>query len=411
MDMIDLLPFSDKAAESIKDCGFLTVWEGAVRSSKTVASVFAFMCEVIKSPDPRHLMIGRSQSAVMANCVDSELGLIELSGGVAQIKRDKQNETYIDLAGKRIDMFGGENVSSFRAFRGRTYGMTYMDEANLQHPNTIAECFNRTIASKSRKHFMTLNPDIPGHWLYRDYLDKFQEEGIPGYRWFHFTLDDNPAITEERKGELKAQYTGIFYKRFILGLRVNAEGGCYPSFSEKNILNEIPKNILFVELGVDFGGNGSATTFAATAYFKPEQGKVCLCCTDEVYDKENRSVENLLEKWELFVKKTKARFNCADCYVDSAEQLIKKSMQAKGIINVGNSIKAPIVDRIRFLDLMFALDRAYVYKDCKETIIAVQSAVWDLKGGKETRLDNGTTNIDSLDAWEYSFERRMKELV
>ena len=60
---------------------------------------------------------------------------------------------------------------------------------------------------------------------------------------------------------------------------------------------------------------------------------------------------------------------------------------------------------------MFALDRAYVYKDCKETITAVQSAVWDLKGGKETRLDNGTTNIDSLDAWEYSFERRIKELV
>jgi len=99
MNTVGLLPFSAKSLESIHGCGFLTVWEGAVRSAKTVASVFAFMCEVIKSPDPRHLMVGRSQSAVMANCVDSDLGLIDLSGGLAKIKRDKQNETYVDLVG------------------------------------------------------------------------------------------------------------------------------------------------------------------------------------------------------------------------------------------------------------------------------------------------------------------------
>jgi PBSX family phage terminase large subunit len=406
----DLLPFGAKSLESIRDCGFLTVWEGAVRSSKTVASVFVFMCEVIKSPDPRHLMIGRSQSAVMANCVDADLGLIDLSGGLAKIKRDKQNETYIDLAGKRIDMFGGENVSSFRAFRGRTYGMAYIDEANLQHKNTIAECFNRTIASRSRKHFMTLNPDVPGHWLYTDYLDKFRDEKLPGYRWFHFDLNDNPAITEERKAELKAQYTGIFYKRFILGMRVNAEGGCYPSFTEKNIVDCFPDKILFVTIGADIGGNGSATTFAATAFYM-QDNRLSFCIIDEVYDTENRNVETILGNWEQFVKKQKAQFVCADCWVDSAEQLIKKSMERRGIINVRNSLKNPIVDRIRFLDLMFSLGRASIYKDCKETIRAVQSAVWTTMGDKETRLDNGTSNIDSLDAAEYSIEKYMRDMI
>ena len=411
MEIHDILPFSAKAKESTQDCGFLTVWEGAVRSSKTVASVWAFLWSVIRSPEQRHLMVGRSQSAVMANCVDSDYGLISLSCGLAKIKRDAQNETYIDLAGKRIDMFGGENISSFKAFRGRTYGSVYMDEANLQHPNTIAECFNRTVVSRDRKHFMTLNPDIPGHWLYRDYIDKFRDDNLPGYRWFHFNLDDNPAISEQRKAELEKQYTGIFYKRFILGLRVNAEGGCYPSFSEKNVLSEVPANILFVELGADIGGNGSATTFCATAYFMPDKGKLSICCIEEVYDKENRNVEDILSKWEYFVKKMRARYTCADCFVDSAEQLIKKSMERRGIINVRNSLKAPIVDRIRFLDLMFSLGRAFIYKDCVETIKAVQSAVWDIRGDKETRLDNGTTNIDSLDCFEYSWERRMKELV
>ena len=410
MNAADLLPFGAKSLESIRDCGFLTVWEGAVRSSKTVASVFAFMCEVIKSPDTRHLMVGRSQSAIMANCVDADLGLVDLSGGLAKIKRDKQNETYIDLAGKRIDMFGGENISSFRAFRGRTYGMSYIDEANLQHKNTIAECFNRTIASRSRKHFMTLNPDVPGHWLYTDYLDKFRDEKLPGYRWFHFALEDNPAISQERREELKAQYTGIFYKRFILGMRVNAEGGCYPCFSEKNIVDRLPEKILFVTIGVDIGKGSSATTFAATAFYMQDK-KLSLCIVDEFYNMGSRDPDFILNQWEAFVKKQRSRFVCADCWVDSEEQLMKNGMEKRGLLNMHNSLKRPIVDRIRFLDLMFSLGRASIYKDCKETIRAVQSAVWTTKGETETRLDNGTSNIDSLDAAEYSIEKYMRDMI
>ena len=39
-------------------------------------------------------------------------------------------------------------------------------------------------------------------------------------------------------------------------------------------------------------------------------------------------------------------------------------------------------------------------------------AVWD-KGakGKDERLDDGSTDIDSLDAFEYTIERDMRELI
>jgi PBSX family phage terminase large subunit len=288
--------------------------------------------------------------------------------------------------------------------------MVYVDEANLQHPNTIAECFNRTIASKSRKHFFTLNPDVPAHWLYTDYLDKYKEENQSGYRWFHFTLDDNPAISEERKAELKSQYTGVFYKRFILGLRVNAEGGCYPSFTENNVLSEIPKNIMFVEIGADIGGGKSATTNNATAYFKLND-KLCFCCIDETYNKTITDPDLIIGDWEQFARKQKSQYTCIDTFIDSAEQIIRTGMKKRGVCNIQNSLKAPIVDRIRFLDLMFSLGRAFIYKDCKYTINAVQSAVWTTTGTTQTRLDNGTSNIDSLDSWEYSWERRMKEII
>ena len=82
-----------------------------------------------------------------------------------------------------------------------------------------------------------------------------------------------------------------------------------------------------------------------------------------------------------------------------------------GIVNVYGSKKNPILDRIRFLDGAFSQRRAFIMRHCEHTIEAVEAAVWNQKSAKEERLDDGTVNIDSLDAWEYSWERRMTELT
>ena len=43
---------------------------------------------------------------------------------------------------------------------------------------------------------------------------------------------------------------------------------------------------------------------------------------------------------------------------------------------------------------------------------ALSSAMWDSKHTeKDIRLDNGTTDIDTLDAFEYTIERDYKRLV
>lgn len=416
--MLDsLLPFGPKAGESIQGCGFLTVWEGAVRSAKTIASVEAFLLDVLRSRDDRHLMIGKSQDAILNNCVDSEFGIIALSGGLALIRRDAKNTSYIHLPGKRIDMFGGENISSFRAFRGRSYGSVYIDEANLQHPNTIAEAFNRTIAAKDRRHYMTLNPDVPSHWLYTDYLDKFRDENLPGYRWYHFTLDDNPAISDERKAELKAQYTGLFYKRFILGLRVRGEGGCYPSFINNkpgepgNVLDAVPEKIYRTTFGLDFGGNKSATTFCCVGWFVKDR-LPAIVILDEVYDAENKSVEAVMRAWAAFVAKCRARWAPDRAFGDSAEQLIIKSLnQLPTGLRVENAMKREVNDRIRLYDVLFSQGRGFIMRNCRKTIEAFENALYDEKSQDEKRLDDGTTNIDSLDCAEYAVERDMSQLI
>lgn len=412
MEIASLLEFRPKAKESISNCGFLTVWEGAVRSSKTIASVYAFFLEVLKSPDTRHLMIGRSQAAVMANCVDSDYGLIDLAGGAAKIRTDKTGETYVDIMGKRIDLFGGEHVSSFKAFRGRTYGMVYIDEVNLQHRNTVIEGFNRTIASRARKHFFTLNPDTPTAWIYTDFIDKYRDQKIEGYRYYHFTLDDNPAISEERKAEIAAQYSGVYYDRYILGKRVRAEGRIYKAFLPSCVNNQAPGPKPYrVTFGLDFGGNKSATVFYAVGWYA-SAGRLCLHVLAEHYDAENLGVEYLRRDWLDFVRKMQAAGHPLDrAFADSAEQLIIKTLQDCSPIHVANAMKRPINDRIRLADTLFAQGRLTIDPSCRKLIEAFDAAVWDEKSSQESRLDDGSYNVDSLDAFEYAIERDMRELV
>ena len=236
---------------------------------------------------------------------------------------------------------------------------------------------------------------------------------MPGYHYHHFTLDDNPSMTAERKAEIATQYSGIFYRRFILGERVRAEGSIYTSFDPKrHVLNAIPEDwrILFAEIGGDIGGNKSATDYICTGYFW-KNNRLCCVVMDELYDKDNLGTEAILNEFKQFVLRNKPKCTLSEAYLDSAEQLIIKSAKNLGIINVHGSKKIAIVDRIRLVHLMFSQDRLFILSQCKDLIEAIENAVWDAKSNNEQRLDDGSTKIDPLDAMEYSIERRYKELI
>lgn len=412
--MIDILPFKPKSKEVLQQKGFLTVLEGSIRSSKTLTLNWYFLEYIIESPDNLFIMIGVTVGSLKRNVIDGDYGLIALSNNLLIEKKDSKGYDYLLLKGtdKKVYMFGGQNVSSYKIFRGITAGGVLIDEANQCHPNTIAESFNRTAVSKDRRHLWSLNPDVPSHWIYTSYLDVYDKEQPKGYKWFHFDLDDNPAMTPERKKELEVQHKGLFYKKFILGLRVSPEGACYTSFSDDLILDEVPKDIkiIFVQVGVDIGGNGSATAFNATGFYLKDR-KLHIIELDEVHDTKNVSVEVVKENYRQFIQRIKSKYIASDVFVDSAEQLILKSLRNMGMVNVRNSLKKPIVDRIRCIDSLMAQGRCHFLRNCKHTIKAVQSAVWDSKSNKLERLDNGTTNIDNLDSMEYSIESQMKDLI
>lgn len=229
-------PLTQKAINSIANTAYLNVWEGAVRSGKTVASSIAWITYVTNSKENFFIMSGKTIATLFRNVIGGDIGMIAMLGPNGAYKVDREGNRILQMYGvdgniKTCYCFGAHDESSFQTLRGVTAGGWYADEINLHPRSFVDEAFRRTIVSSDRKHFWTLNPDNPNHWVYSDFTDKYEEMELDGFYLWHFSLEDNLAMPPNRREELKLQYSGIFYDRYILGKRVVAEGAIYNSFT------------------------------------------------------------------------------------------------------------------------------------------------------------------------------------
>lgn len=417
--------FSEKHINYIKNCldNTYNIAEGAIRAGKTVDNIFAFATELMLTEDRIHLATGSTVANAKLNLGDANgFGLEFIFRGQCKWSKYKDNEALI-IKGpftknkEKIVIFaGGAKADSYKKIRGNSYGMWIATEINLHHEDTIKEAFNRTAAAITRKFFWDLNPDHPKHWIYVDYIDKYIKNDLLKVNYEHFTIDDNINISEERRNEIKAQYNkqSVWYQRDILGLRTIAEGLIYRQFADNINKFKIdrPKNLMAINIGVDFGGNKSKHAFVATGITEDYNSLIVLRSSRTNPD----DIESLVNSFILFVKEIISKYGFVDSiYADSAEQVLIKTLQKALLdnnlnIKVRNSIKNEIVDRIRIVNRLISEGRFFILEDTESLQEALATATWDSKKLDTERLDDGTSDIDSLDAFEYSFEKYIKAL-
>lgn len=437
--------FGEGHKEYIRKCQFNTfnILEGAVRSGKTVDNVFAFAHELKTTPDRIHLATGSTMGNAKLNIGDANgFGLEWIFRGQCHWGKYKDmealiiNGAYTNFKKKIIIFAGASSSDSYKKIRGNSYGMWIATEINLHHDNSIKEAFNRQLAAKNRKIFWDLNPEHPKAPIYENYLDVYErkaKEGIlkGGYNYAHFTIFDNVNIPKERLEEIISQYdeNSIWYVRDILGKRSIAEGLVYTQFASIAAMKNNPmvisvaevqkmfeKNELInINIGVDFGGNGSGHSFVATAS-TVGYGKL-IALASELH-KEELDPESLGKLFLLFVKKIIKMFGSINgVYCDSAEQVLIRGLRkalaraALGDIKIGNAKKERINDRIFCFTSLVAQGR-FMYTELCETLVdALSMAVWRPNTVELERLDDGTSDIDTLDGFEYSYERDIKNYI
>lgn len=449
--------FSDIHLDYIRKCQDNTynILEGAVRSGKTVDHVLAFAKELCDTPDKFHLATGSTMANAKLNIGDANgFGLEHIFRGQCRWTSYKDNDAlairgpYTNFKEKIVIFAGGGSSASYQKIRGNSYGMWIATEINLHHDNTIKEAFNRTIASHRRKIFWDLNPEHPKAPIYAQYIDKYAEKaqkGIlkGGYNYAHMTLFDNINISEERREEIISQYDpdSIWYIRDILGERTIAEGLIYNKLAtsiaakdgkfriEKKIAQAMARSgkIIHINVGVDFGGNGSGHAFVATGELQGYEKLIILKSRrylEGEYDPDTgKKILDIDPKAlnELFIRfveaVTKEYGFITKVYADSAESVLIRGFRTAlvesghGDIKVVNAMKSKITDRIFAATALTAMNRLLITEDCESFEQAASMAVWDPKSLELERLDDGTSDIDTLDAFEYSFERDISKFL
>lgn len=389
----------------------INLLEGSVRSGKTWISLVLWAFWVGTMPkDGSYLMVAKTLTSLRRNVLDLLQSLVGTRNFSYSLPRKEGR-----LFGRLVYLEGVNDARAESKIRGMTLQGAYCDELTLFTQNFFAMLLSR-LSEPGAKVIATTNPDSPNHWLMTEYISRKDDAAGVDLLDIKYTLDDNTFLDPEYVKQIKREYTGVFYERFVLGRWVLAEGIIYRQFAdspESYLIDEVPE-IRVATIGVDFGGNGSAHTFVCNGITPSWHEVVTL---EEYYRKEIISPAQLEEDFVAFVRLCQSKYRVLMAYCDSAEQSLIQGLRtavakARLRIELKNAKKGPINDRIRFWCMMQGAGRYKIMRRCKHLIEAFKGAVWDSKAiGKDVRLDDGKHNIDSLDACEYSMEPFMRDLI
>ncbi len=401
--------------------------DGAVRSGKTISMAPAFLNWSMEKFDGQDFAIcGKTIGSLRRNVINT-LKSQSLSLGYKVDERRTDNLLIVTKGSitNNYYMFGGKDESSQDLIQGMTLAGVFFDEVALMPQSFVTQAEARC-SIEGAKYWYNCNPKNPTHWFKKEYVDLRKEKNL---LYLHFTMDDNLTLSEKVKERFKRMFSGVFYQRNILGLWVTAEGKIYTTFTDKNIITQedwyhkdeigkydhsLRKKLIHVTMGVDFGGNKSSTAFNLTGY---TQGYRELITLKERRIKRELTPKELEKEFLVFVLECLKEYPMlTTVYCDSAEQVLIRGLKAvlrenRIPLSIENAVKGEIIDRIRFYLSMMEQLRYFIIDCCTETIEAYENAVWDEESDDDVRLDDGTSNIDNLDAQEYSSEKYQKIMI
>ena len=209
------------------------VCDGAVRSGKTLAMGLGFFLWAQASFDGKKFGVcGKTIASLRRNVLSEILPRLEGLGAVWKEKRS-ENLVTVQFLGRenQFYIFGGRDESSASLIQGITFAGVLLDEVALMPRSFVEQACARCSVAGSRLWF-NCNPAGPGHWFYRTWILEGDRRNCLR---LHFTMEDNPSLTPAIRQRYERLYSGVFYRRFVLGQWVQAEGRVYDFFTPEMV--------------------------------------------------------------------------------------------------------------------------------------------------------------------------------
>ncbi len=207
------------------------ICDGAVRSGKTLSMSLGFVIWASECFNGFSFAVcGKTVTSLRRNVITPLIPLLKDYGFTCL---EKVSRNYIDITflGKtnRFYLFGGKDEGSASLIQGMTLAGVFLDEVALMPRSFVEQALARCSVNGSKMWF-NCNPDNPAHWFYNEWIKKADEKHA---LYIHFTMNDNPSLSDSLKNRYKRLYSGAFYERFVLGKWTASQGVVYPMFNEQ----------------------------------------------------------------------------------------------------------------------------------------------------------------------------------
>ena len=379
---------------------------GATRSGKTYLDYYLIPKRIsaVRGRQGLIMMIGNTRGTLQRNVIEP-MQRIWGAALVSDIRSD--NTAY--MFGEKVYCIGADKVNQVNRLRGSGISYCYGDEVVTWN----AEVFNMLKSRLDKDYSVfdgTCNPEGPTHW-FKKFIDSDADIFEQSY-----TLYDNEFLSGKIIKALETEYRGtVYFDRYVLGKWVRAEGAIYRRFADDPeafyiSAEELPE-LTDINIGVDFGGSKSNHAFSCSGI---DADNALYALKSVSLPAEGTDTNMLIRELDTFTAECVKLYGRVDgIYCDSAEQTIINTIRRRmAEYSVYSARKHEINDRIRCMVILQGTGRFKIVEGRNDALVSgLRDAVWDSKSITDKRLDDGTSDIDILDANEYSWERFIYRLT
>jgi PBSX family phage terminase large subunit len=364
--------------------------DGAIRSGKTIAMICSFLrWSQSGFTDEAFIIAGKSIGALKRNVIKPMLQILEAWGWKYDYNR---SENYITIGTNTYYLFGANNEASQDVLQGLTAAGALADEVALFPQSFVDQMIGRCSVDGA-KVFMNCNPRGPYHYIKVEFIDKARDKKI---YYLHFTMDDNLSLSAKVKERFRRMFSGVFFKRYILGLWVMAEGLIYDMFNEAvHKVPTISRNYIEYYVASDYGTQ-NPTTFGLWGKCQGKWYKVKEYHYDGRATTRQKTDEEYYRDLEAFIGETPVKGVIIDPSAASFITTVKKHGRFKTI-----HAKNDVLDGIR--NVATALNQKMIfYNDCcTDTFREFFSYVWDEKAAERGEDKPVKQNDHQMDGDRY----------
>jgi len=206
------------------------VCDGAVRSGKTICMITSYILWAMKNFNNANFGVcGKTVASAERNIIRPLQTIIDITGYFKVHYSRQSHMLTVENKDTRnyFFIFGGRDESSYTLLQGITLSGVLLDEVALMPESFVNQAVARCLSVPNAKYWFNCNPESPSHWFYNDWIMNRKKKNA---LHIHFLMSDNPIMTSDQLREAEAQFSGVFYARYIQGLWVVAEGLIYPMF-------------------------------------------------------------------------------------------------------------------------------------------------------------------------------------